>query len=427
MNSPKILIVEDNHSLAIALSATAERCQLKADCAPSLAIAKEFLENNRYQGILLDIGLPDGHGLQLLESWSWGERPRTGIITAHGDIDTAINARQFGVGDFFDKPLDFDALTHFLKDCAAASQKNDDSRNQPANPPAFIGAAPSMRPVFRQIAQACATTLPVIIRGATGSGKSHVAQLIASRSAKSGSYQHFSASSLNQSATFPPLEPASHLVIENIHLLEKSLQSQLAEILDAAGSHAPRIIATIGEADLRQLVLDACFHSDLYYRLQVLELYLPPLSQRKDDIAALTASFLGELDHTGGKWIDEETLVRLENYDWPGNLRELRNVINYMLISSAESTILSLKHLPPQFSNSPASIPADHHPLEPSVRQWLATQCQDPTSLPTFQSLTQEVEQLMLEILLENHNGKQSHLAAAHQINRATLRKKLQC
>ena len=110
-----LLLVEDHHALAVAMSAAAERSGLEVVQAPSLASAREHLAERSVDGILLDLGLPDGNGLDLIRDRAWTQPPEIAVITAHGGIENAIEARQLGIGRFLDKPVDFDELREFFE------------------------------------------------------------------------------------------------------------------------------------------------------------------------------------------------------------------------------------------------------------------------------------------------------------------------
>ena len=143
-----LLLVEDNRALSLAVSALAERCGFEVTAVPTLARAEEVIAKKEYELVLLDIGLPDGNGLELLERGLFKKKPVVAVVSAHGEIDNAIAARKLGVVEFFDKPIDFEELERFLREHSqpemTAVNEGNDVRNA-ATP--FIGASKVMRPV----------------------------------------------------------------------------------------------------------------------------------------------------------------------------------------------------------------------------------------------------------------------------------------
>ncbi len=417
-----ILIVEDHHALAVALAATAERSGLRATLAPTLARAREILGREEFTGLLLDIGLPDGHGLELVERWEWPQKPEIAVITAHGEIENAIAARKLGIARFFDKPVDFEELQTFLHTLTVPAGPPPEPAN--ASTSAFVGASPAMRTVFRQIAHACASDQPVVIRGDAGTGKSHVARLIQQSAHPSvpALVAHASAGMTGRElADLLERAKGRTLVIEAIGALPPDLQTELVGHLDRLDRQAPRLIVTTGGEGLFKEVTEDRFSQDLYYRLQILEVALPPLTERLDDIPALCACFLGELDASTASRLDDGVLALFARYDWPGNLRELRNVINYALVTSAGTPLVTRDHIPDHLVGPPSHHTRDDA-LSHALNHWIDRRMDADI---TYKDLSAELEGLLLRLLLRRFDDKPSHLAAALSINRSTLRKRL--
>ena len=171
MKPKKILIVEDNRALGAALAAASSQTGASTELVATASLARKELESAQepFTAMVLDIGLPNQNGLELLESLPESCRPPTIVITAHGELDNTIHARKLGVLAFFPKPLDFGAFKEALGNLPVPI-KDEVGEDTPHS--TFIGAAPAMRPVFQQIAQACASDVPVLISGETGTGKS---------------------------------------------------------------------------------------------------------------------------------------------------------------------------------------------------------------------------------------------------------------
>ncbi len=415
----KILIVEDERALSLALASTVKKCGGRPVQAATLAKAAEQMEEQDFAGMILDIGLPDGNGLSFLESLDEAKRPATLLVTAHGEIENAITARKIGVMEFFDKPIDFPAFTTALKTLLRGEEK--DAPTAPSQS-TFIGAAPAMREVFQKIAHACASREPALIVGETGTGKSTAASLIANHTAGENSQL---VRLLHSSSTPDEIEQAvadksvDAIVIDPVSHLSMEAQDALTSFFEKENP-SPRVIATAG-MDMMERVTDGSFRSDLYYRLQVLEIRLPRLNRRTEDIPALANYFLGLLEPGRHVEIEASVFSILEKYDWPGNIRELENTITFARTVAKSSSTLESAHLPEHLR---VSVDANtlNQDLASAIEAWLNRK--DP--LPAYKELSGEVERVLLEELLKRFGGKIAPLANALDANRTTIRKKLQ-
>ncbi|BDS08690.1 nitrogen regulation protein NR(I) [Oceaniferula spumae] len=437
MKQKSLLIIEDNRSLSIAISALAERCYLHPVAVPTLARARQALSQQNSAGaaafdvVLLDIGLPDGNGLDLLKKQEIPAETHIAVISAHGDIETAIAARKLGATHFFNKPINFESLEKFLTEYSQDNTSSKSSRQTPAgkqdeiSTPPLIGASANMRPVFQHIAQACTTTDPVVLRGEIGTGKSHVAKLI-----QANTTPHQNSTFIATAQTKPEdltthliQNPKSTLLLKNLTHLSPLCQQQLLVILDNLQDQAPRLLVTVDDEGLHQHSLANRLLPDLYYRLQVLEIRLPPLRERSDDIPALISYFLGELDSSHTRQLSPELITTLQQYPWPGNLHELRNLISYLLLTHTDSKVLYPHHLPAHFFNQLPHAPKDS--LDSALTSWVSQKLDASEPQPTYKELHNKLEGILLNILMERFDHKPSHLAKTLQMNRSTLRKKL--
>ena len=431
--SPKVLIIEDERALALAFAAAVRHAGAASEMAPTAAQARRKLrDSGPFEAMILDIGLPDQNGLKFLESLPERQRLPTFIVTAHGEIGNAISARKLGVREFFTKPLDFDSFTGVLSAFLRTSARSIPSpERQNTTDAAFIGAAPEMRSVFRQIAHACASDEPVLIRGETGTGKTRVAHLIRQHSrCGSGPMEIFSAGvGSPEGALQRSLEGAEggSLIIENLAALGPGDQIELVSRIESTSSGFPRILATCGP-DLHDAVTRGEFRSDLYYRLQVLEIRLPPLRERLEDLPVLTEFFVAQL--APGRIVEttEETLKRLIAHDWPGNLRELRNVISYALTAGAGASQISPSNLPPYFFDEKGVNTTTKNELPVKLSQELGhwvEDCLRGEVVPSYDELSNKLEAALLRDLLRRFDGKLARLANELKANRSTLRRKL--
>ena len=421
MNLPRVLIVEDEHALALALAAAVRQASVDSDLAPTAAQARRHLDSaTNYEAMILDIGLPDQNGLEFLESLPPENRPPTIVITAHGEIQNTIAARKLGVIDFLPKPLDFDEFQSVL-------------RRDPAAPApetvAFLGAAPNMRPVFQQIAHSCASDDPVLVRGATGTGKSHAARLIQSNSMRSGPAETLV---IGPSSTTEELNAALQqanngvLILEEVASLNNEGQAELVRQIEAGTEGVfPRLIATTHE-NLRELVGAEAFRSDLFYRLQVLEVRLPSLSDRMEDLPALVSYFIGQLLPDRNLGITEASLGRLMSHDWPGNLRELRNSIAFALTVNSGAAAIEGSDLPDYLRNETSAVDEQAPALlVQALDSWLDSRLQEEEET-VYRDLAETLEATLIRRLLDRYDGKLARMASALHANRTTLRRRLQ-
>jgi DNA-binding NtrC family response regulator len=425
---PRVLIVEDERALAIAFAAAVRQSGAASELAPTAAQARRKLrEAGPFDAIILDIGLPDENGLAFLESLPEASRLPVIVVTAHGEIGNTIAARKLGVREFFTKPLDFESFTRALADLlreTSATSAENVSAGVPGS--AFIGAAPAMRAVFRQIAHACACDEPVLIRGETGTGKTRVAHLLRQHSGRNnGPFEVLPAGSA-------PVESAisraagGFLLIENLGALSPSDQRALILCMERQAPDMPRLVATCGP-ELHEAVTEGIFRSDLYYRLQVMEVRLPTLPERLEDLPVLGDFFAGQL--APGRLVELSTaaLKVLSAHDWPGNLLELRNVISCALTAGAGSSRIDPAHLPAYLTRANVTSEIGEGGLSPELtrelRRWVAGRIRE-EPLPAYDELAGVLEAGLLRELLPHFDGKLARLASALQANRATLRRK---
>ncbi|MDA0766151.1 MAG: response regulator [Verrucomicrobia bacterium] len=429
MSQSTILIVEDQHALALALAAAVSQVGAASKLAPTAAQARELLEGGAsFEGMILDIGLPDGNGLEFLASLSAERRPPTIVVTAHGEIQNTIEARKLGVVEFLTKPLDFGAFQNALRRMLESSVSKGKKAVAVAEGLAFIGAAASMRTVFRQIAHSCASDDPVLVRGETGTGKSHAARLIQTNSARGGPAHVLAA---GPATSIGELEAAlggagkGVLIIEDVGQLAPDLQGVLVgRIGEEESGEFPRLVATSGDA-LHERVRDGSFRSDLYYRLQVLEVRLPPLRERLEDLPALVSYFIGQLMPGRVVEVSDAAWRRLSIHDWPGNLLELRNSVAYALTVNPGATVVDEWDLPPYLAGG-GEGGGERMPLRlgQALDGWLDERLSVEEG-PVYRELSEALEAELIRRLLKRYDGKLARLAAALKANRTTLRKRL--
>ncbi|HBJ87995.1 MAG TPA: sigma-54-dependent Fis family transcriptional regulator [Verrucomicrobiales bacterium] len=405
-----ILIIEDEYALAAALSTVARRLDATPVVAASGQGGIDKLSSQNFALIILDVGLPDMSGLKVLEKiQTLPKPPPVLVITAHGTLDTALEARRLGAREYFLKPLNLADLQRTIREVFTPAKIEAIAQTT------MIGNCEPMQRAFAIIAQASGNDAPVLLLGPPGSGKSLAAEVIHRHSARANEpLVVFRADEWpedrEEAALDDAIEKAGNgvLFLDEISTWSKPLQ---AALMHRVGGLKARVFSASSRelADLRE---------DLFYALAVLQVTLPPLTERTGDIPALAASFLGE------RVLSAEALAALKAYAWPGNVRELKAAMTHAAAVCSGSTILP-HHLP---ANLVKAEDTNHleETMKRSLTAWLdqRTTGTDET-MPAYDDLLETVETSMLEMLLKRFDGKPTRLAAAMKMNRATLRRKL--
>lgn len=425
MIAQPILLIEDEHALGTALSILVRRMGHLPTLVASGAAGLAELERTKFAAVVLDIGLPDISGLKVLERIRrGGPNPPVLVITAHATLDHAIHAQKSGATGYLTKPLDLRHFEQTLGAMLAPVVPPAEPLPTDARPASFIGSAPCLRDAFVGIARACAGDVPALITGATGTGKTLAAGVIHANGTRSGQPLEF----LSAAATgdLSPLDAttAGTIVLEEITDLPPLAQMQLAVWLGTPDPHHPRLLATTALEPLAA-VRDGLLREDLYYALATLTVPMPPLRERSGDIPALAAHFTGLRDDRPAPVLTPPVLAALEAYPWPGNVRELRHVLDYAVTMSGGGPVF-LSHLPAKITTTGTDTTAAAGELESVIGRWLDAALALPEeSRPAYDTLMDRLEAVALRHLLERHDHKPTHLAAAMRLNRATLRQKL--
>ncbi len=452
-----VLIIEDEAALASALALLVKRIGGEPATAASAALGLEMLTERQPALVILDIGLPDLNGLEALA------RIRTHdaalpvlVITAHGNLENAVEAKKRGASGYLVKPLDLHELEDTLRLLLEAPVvEATEACALPKNleTPLLIGSSPAMQPAFAAIAHACTSDAPVLITGPTGIGKSVTAQIIHRHSRRhAGPFVTLSCAALPETlleaelfghergaftgatATRPGhIERAAGgtLFLEEIAEVPPAVQVKVLrfvedKVFSRVGGREDlqvdlRIIAATNQ-DLNQAVAEKRFREDLLYRLRVLEVKLPPLRDRSGDLPALCAYLLAGIARDRKLALSADALAILRAYPWPGNVRELRNALEHAAAVCSGPVILPA-HLPTeQRSAVGTGRPALDGVLDAAIEEWVVARLRDGVN---YDALHSELEGKLLAALLQRFEGKPTVLARELGMNRATLRKKL--
>ena len=455
--SRSALIVDDERDIRELLVLTLGRMGLRVDTAANLAEARELLGGNRYDLCFTDMRLPDGNGIELVGEIA-RNHPQTPVamITAFGSMDLAVEALKAGAFDFVSKPVDINVLRGLVKH---ALELNNAERPKPPPPPPeqasrLLGDSPAMATLRATIAKVARSQAPVYILGESGVGKELVARTIHEQGARAGGpfvpvncgaipaelmesefFGHKKGSFTGAHADKPGLFQAASggtLFLDEVAELPLPMQVKL---LRAIQEKSVRPVGAAGEVpvdvrilsathkDLSALVADGRFRHDLYYRINVIELRVPPLRERTGDLPQLAGAILARLASGQGRPAPELTpgaVAALAGYAFPGNVRELENVLERALaLADGERIDGSDPHLP-QAPMRAAGTP-DSGPSAPPAEAVLDL---DPGTgaLPSY---IEQLERAAIQKALEDNRWNKTRAAAQLGITFRALRYKL--
>ncbi len=383
--SATILVVDDVDTAREAIADSLRKDGKEVLEAGTLKEARSFLEINKADICILDILLPDGNGLSLLDDvLHMAFQPKFIVITAHGQIDYAVEAMKKGALDFITKPIDMKTLKNSIsraEDLVAMRRELEHLRHSHAAATKFvIGEHPRMQALINLAQRAAEASVSVLITGESGTGKEVIANFIlqsGSRSQKpfiaincaaiantlleSELFGHeanaFTGASNKRKNGLMEVADGGILFLDEISSMPMDMQAKLLRAIEerafrrVGGTTLIRVdvqIIAASNRNLKEMIKNSEFREDLYYRLKVVDLDIPPLRKRKSDIPELVGMLLQQSNMNMGTNIADVTPRALEammNYDWPGNIRELRNAIERAIIFCDDPAI-DIHHLP---------------------------------------------------------------------------------
>ena len=392
MDNPRALIVDDDPDVCQVLAEFVEREGFAVACAGTLAEARQQMAAGTPDILLVDIGLPDGQGLDLLDGFEPDAMPEVVLITGQASVETAVDALRRGVVDYLTKPVDFARLRmalanliHRLEMKGEIGTLRTELRRLGRFGP-LIGASAPMQRVYDLIGRVARTEASVLITGETGTGKEVVAQTIHALSRRSKQpfvpvdcgavsaniieselFGHergsFTGAERLHKGYFERADRGT-LFLDEITEMPVELQVKLLRVLETSSvsrvgaNDSIKIDVRIVAATNRRLadaVADGKLREDLLYRLNVFPIELPPLRERGDDIGLLAEHFLAELNAAEGtaRQLTAAGRERLRQHGWPGNLRELKNSVQRAFILADEGGGIDVL---PVLADGPAAV-----------------------------------------------------------------------
>lgn len=360
-SSPLVLLIDDEPDILELLSLTLDRMGLESETSANVKDAIAKLNNHNFDLCLTDLRLPDGSGLEVVNfiQQSMPQVP-VAVISAHGNMQAAIDAMKAGAFDFVSKPIDLKQLRALIESALATAGSSSDVKINDSGS-RLLGKSPAMQKIKKQIRKLARSMAPVHIHGESGTGKELVARLIHSTSPRKESpfiavnssaipaelmesefFGHRKGSFTGATSDHPGLFQAAQggtLFLDEIADLPISMQAKLLRAIQErairpVGSHEEhsidcRILSATHQ-DLKSLVECGKFREDLYYRINVIELDVPPLRNRREDIVELVDYILHQIAERNSIEIPviEPSLIKiLTSYTFPGNVRELENLL----------------------------------------------------------------------------------------------------
>ncbi|KLV06103.1 nitrogen regulation protein NR(I) [Photobacterium ganghwense] len=463
MSKGLIWVVDDDSSIRWVLERTLNAAGLKCETFADADSVMDALERSVPDVLVSDIRMPGTDGLTLLRNLQV-DYPTLPVIimTAHSDLDAAVNAYQEGAFEYLPKPFDIDEAVSLVERAVTHSQEQKRQQapvSLEKNAPEIIGEAPAMQEVFRAIGRLSRSSISVLINGESGTGKELVAHALHRHSPRS--HKEFIA--LNMAAIPKDLiesELFGHekgaftgannirqgrfeqanggtLFLDEIGDMPLDIQTRLLRVLAdgqfyRVGGHSPinvdvRIIAATHQ-NLERLVAKGDFREDLFHRLNVIRVHLPALKDRRQDIPQLARHFLKRASDELGvevKTLHPKTEDALTTLDWPGNVRQLENTCRWLTVMASGSEILPAD-LPPELTTSTRS--QDEDSTDPHWHQALEKWATENLRLGNQNLLGEalpEFEKILLEAALEHTHGHKQEAARLLGWGRNTLTRKL--
>jgi two-component system nitrogen regulation response regulator GlnG len=454
----KILIADDDASIRLVLSQAFSRLGYQVRATSNASTLLKWVTDGEGDLVITDVVMPDENVFDVLPRIR-KQRPRLPVIvmSAQNTLLTAVNAAEIGAYDYVPKPFDLDDMTAAAKRALARPADTELAKAQARavrdERLPLIGRSPAMQEVYRTIARLVGADLTVLLTGESGTGKELVARALHDL----GRRRDGRFVAVNLAATprervetelFGKGDDTGKLVeadggtlfLDEVGDMPLDAQTRLLRLIDGSekainpktGRPADARIISATNRDLRGLIQHGLFREDLFFRLNVAPVRLPPLRDRTEDIAELARAFLLRAHREGlpAKTIDQGALDRLKAHPWPGNVRELENLIRRMCALYAED-VISARIVERELREETSRTAAGEGPISLSTlveRHLAADFASQPDGIPPkglYDRVLEEVEAPLIRLTLTATRGNQIRAAEILGLNRNTLRKKI--
>ncbi len=458
MKQPKVWVVDDDRSIRWVLEKALEKADMHITCFEEADSALEQLKLSQPDVIISDIRMPGTNGLNLLDEVQrlYSDLPVI-IMTAYADLGKAVAAFQGGAFEYLPKPFDVDeAVTTVRRAVRTQEGSTEKETPLPVDMSGIIGVAPAMQEVFRAIGRLSKSHMTVLLTGESGTGKELVAKALHDHSPRADQsfialntaaipkdlleselFGHekgaFTGASAQRTGRFEQSDGGT-LFLDEIGDMPSELQTRLLRVLAdgefyRVGGTTPikvdvRIIAATHQK-LEDLVLDGSFREDLFHRLNVIRLHLPPLRNRREDINLLMDHFLNKVaDELGieAKTLHPDATTFLQSYEWSGNVRQLENVCRWLTVMAPAQEI-HIEELPPEITNTDPSAQASGD-WKSQLKHW-ADQRLASGDVDLLEEATQIFEKIMIKAALSKTGGRRQDAAKLLGCGRNTLTRKI--
>ncbi|MCB5361772.1 MULTISPECIES: nitrogen regulation protein NR(I) [Vibrio] len=463
MSKGYVWVVDDDSSIRWVVEKTLSSADIKCETFADAESVLLALERETPDVLVSDIRMPGIDGIELLHQVHQRSPDLPVIImTAHSDLDAAVNAYQKGAFEYLPKPFDIDETLTLVERAIAHSQEQKREQAsevaEETNAPEIIGEAPAMQEVFRAIGRLSRSSISVLINGESGTGKELVAHALHRHSPRakkpfialnmaaipkdlieSELFGHekgaFTGANSVRQGRFEQANGGT-LFLDEIGDMPLDIQTRLLRVLSdgqfyRVGGHSAvkvdvRIVAATHQ-DLERLVHEGGFREDLFHRLNVIRIHIPALRERKQDIEKLTHHFLASAAEELGvevKTLHPETILKLNQLNWPGNVRQLENICRWLTVMASGSEILP-SDLPPELLEEKVVTTSG---TGDNWQQLLANWAKCALDSGEKELLTYalpEFERILLEAALNHTNGHKQDAAKVLGWGRNTLTRKL--
>lgn len=460
-NQEYVWIIDDDKSIRWVLDRALSKADMRVESFDSAVGILDKLAKQQPDAIVSDIRMPEMDGLSLLAeiNQQYPELPVI-IMTAHSDMDSAVSAYEGGAFEYLPKPFDVDDAVDLVRRAVDHRRRSTEStkpKDTPENSSMnIIGEAPAMQEVFRGIGRLSRSNITVMINGESGTGKELVASALHRHSPRvskpfialntaaipkdlleSELFGHergaFTGAQSTRRGRFEQANEGT-LFLDEIGDMPAELQTRLLRVLASGefyrvGGHDPvkvdvRIIAATHQ-DLEQRVKDGQFREDLFHRLNVIRIHLPPMRERKEDIPLLLNHFLKSAAKELSvevKTIRPEAEEFLTNLAWPGNVRQIENVCRWLTVM-APGPEIHVDDLPPELRDTVKSFDMGDD-WESALRHWVKTKLNH-GEVGVMEKAMPKFERLMIEVALKHTAGRRQDAAKLLGLGRNTLTRKI--